>query len=566
MLERVFIMGVDKKADTILYNGVFFTPGNESQDGCLAIRDGHIIYIGSEAGSKEFVNSETQFVDCQNNSVLPSFFDSHCHAFMGGRLMNSCLLLSGKNREDYFDLIKQYADQHKDKGFILGFGWCHMPFESIGPSKKDLDRLIPDRPAIFLSIDYHSAWVNSKALEIADIDENTSDPSGGHIEREPGSDEPHGCLREMPTIRLVTTKLSQPGKTEWKDALRDYMKRAAKNGITSIFDAGILNSEQEPGFSAAVEMDNEGELTIRMRLSHLCIPDLGKGQVPGLIEARQKYRSRNVNLNVAKIFMDGTIEGHTGFLLKPYEDRIGYRGKPVWDEENFKQTALELHKNGFQIHVHSISDGATRNTVDGLEYAQTEHKGQNLRHTLAHLELVDREDIKRFNKLGLVASIQPSRYYMDSDYFKETVPLLSGERANERYLLEDFKRDKADIAFGSDWPWGTVSSSMDPFKAIGTAVIRSKMKNDSINEYELNDEVDNPYEPGERIDLRSAIEYHTIGGAYQNFIEDTTGTIETGKKADLVILNEDVFSKRDKSQKDTEVVMTLFEGRIVYEK
>ena len=557
-------MSEEKKADLVLYNGVFFTPANPSLKGCLAIKDGEIVYIGSETGSKAFVGNETKFVDCKKNSVLPGFFDSHCHAFMGGRLMNSCLLTSGKTKEDYFELIREYADRHKEKESILGFGWCHMPFESIGPSKKNLDKLIPDRPAIFLSVDYHSAWVNSKALEVANINRNTKDPSGGRIEREPGTNEPHGCLREMPTIRLVTTKLSQPGKSEWKDALRNYMKRAAKNGITSIFDAGILNSSQEPGFAAAVEMDQAGELTLRMRLSHLCIPDLGRGQVPDLIEARRKYQSENVHLDVAKVFMDGTIEGHTGFLLQPYEDRKGFRGKPVWDKENFRSTALELHKNGFQIHVHSISDGATRNTIDGLEYAQREHRGKDLRHSLAHLELVNRDDIKRFARLGLVASIQPSRYYMDNDYYKETVPMLSRKRANERYLLGDFKKTGAKIAFGSDWPWGTVSSSMDPFKAIGTAVIRSKMKNDSVDEYELKDEVDDPYEYDERIDLRSAIEYHTLGGAFQNFIEDITGTIEIGKRADLIILNEDVFSKRDESSKDTEVVMTLFNGGIIY--
>ena len=154
-------MSKEKKADLILFNGIFFTPDNESLEGCLAIRNGKIIYLGSEVGSKEFVDNNTQFVDCQNNSVLPSFFDSHCHAFMGGRLMNSCLLTSGQTKEDYFRLIKQYADQHQEKDSILGFGWCHMPFGSIGPSKKDLERLMPDKPAIFLSVDYHSAWVNS---------------------------------------------------------------------------------------------------------------------------------------------------------------------------------------------------------------------------------------------------------------------------------------------------------------------------------------------------------------------------------------------------------------------
>ena len=350
-----------EKADAVLYNGVFFTPGNVSLAGCLAVRSGRIVYIGSEAGSRSFTGKNTSFIDCGGNSVLPGFFDGHCHAFMGGRLMNSCLLTSGQTKSDYFRLIREYANEHGEKEAIRGFGWCHMPFESIGPSRKDLDRLIPDRPAIFLSVDYHSAWVNSKALEIAGINRNTSDPTGGRIERESGSDEPHGCLREMPTIRMVTMKLPQPGKEQWKDALRTYMKRAAAGGITSLFDAGILNSSQEPGFGAAMEMDKAGELTVRMRLSLLCIPDAGVKQVPELVAARKKYQSENVHLSVAKVFMDGTIEGHTGFLLKPYEDRKGYRGKPVWELENFRETALELRKQGFQIHVHSISDGATRN-------------------------------------------------------------------------------------------------------------------------------------------------------------------------------------------------------------
>ncbi len=158
---------------------MFFTPGNVSLAGCLAVRSGRIVYIGSEAGSRSFTGKNTAFIDCGGNSVLPGFFDGHCHAFMGGRLMNSCLLTSGQTKSDYFRLIREYTDEHGEKESILGFGWCHMPFESIGPSRKDLDRLVPDRPAIFLSVDYHSAWVNSKALEIAGINRNTSDPTGG---------------------------------------------------------------------------------------------------------------------------------------------------------------------------------------------------------------------------------------------------------------------------------------------------------------------------------------------------------------------------------------------------
>lgn len=559
-------MNEQQAADKVLFNGVFFTPGNENKKGCLAIKDDTIIFIGSEEGSKAYTGTKTEFIDCRHHTVLPSFFDSHCHAFMGGRLMNSCLLTRGREKKDYFNIIKKYAAENKEKDHIIGFGWCHMPFSSIGPSKEDLDRLIPDKPAIMLSVDYHSAWVNSKALEVAHITKDTPDPAGGHIERNPDTNEPNGCLRDMPAIRLVTTKLSQPQKGEWKEALKNYMNYAAKNGITSVFDAGILNSEQEPGFAAAVEMDRDNELHLRMSLGHVCNPDKGKGQLPKLVEARNKYNSDNVRLNVAKIFMDGTIEGHTGFLLEPYSDRKGDRGKPVWDKDIFKETALELQKNGFQIHVHAIADGAVRNTIDAFEYVRSKNPGDDLRHTLAHLELVNKKDIKRFHKLGLVASIQPSRYYMDSDYYQETIPLLSKTRANERYLLGDFKKTGAHIAFGSDWPWGTVSSSMDPFKAIGTAVIRSRMKNDSINEYELEDEERDQenYEPSERIDLKSAIEYHTIGGAYQNFIEDITGSIEVGKKADLVVLNEDIFSRKDESSKDTEVVMTLFDGQIIY--
>ncbi len=543
-------------ADIVLTNGTIYTLDDENRFvTTLAIQNDSILYVGDDDDISSLTGPRTRVIDVDGHTVLPGFCDAHCHALMGGRLMNGCLLTGASSKQEYVKTIQAYAQDHPDASHIFGFGWIHSPFPSSGPCKETLDDILPDTPAYFLSIDYHSCWVNTKALDVAGITKHTSDPDGGHIERHPDSQEPWGCLREMPAIRMVTTRLPQPTKKDWKHALETYMRKAAQNGITSVFDAGVLNTDQWNAFQAVKEMDDDGELTIRLRQSYVCDPSLGDKQLSDLLRARETVGDgTRCTLDVAKIFMDGAVEGHTGFLLESYKDRKNYRGNPVWSPDEYKRIAAALDKHHVQIHVHSIGGAATREALDGLAYAATKNGTRDARHTLAHLEIVSETDIQRFPELGVVACFQPAWFYMDENYYDETIPLLGQTRADRRYLIEDFIHNGAMISFGSDWPWGTVSSTMNPLVAIGTAVTRR----------DPDDDTEQPYEPRQRMDLKQAIRCHCYGGAMQNFMETSAGTLEAGKKADVVVLDQNIFEEPATHIDTAAVAMTIFNGTIIY--
>ncbi len=543
-------------ADIVLTNGTIYTLDDEDRFvTTLAIKDDNITYVGDPDDVSSLAGPDTRVIDVDGHAVLPGFCDAHCHALMGGRLMNGCLLTGASSKQEYVKTIQAYAQEHQDASHIFGFGWIHSPFPSCGPRKETLDDILPDIPAYFLSIDYHSCWVNTKALDVAGITKQTADPDGGHIERHPGTAEPWGCLREMPAIRLVTTRLPQPTKKDWKQALKTYMRKAAQHGITSVFDAGVLNTDQWNAFQAVKEMDDNGELTIRLHGSYVCDPSQGIKQISDMLRARETVgHGTRYKLGVAKIFMDGAVEGHTGFLLESYKDRENYRGSPVWSPDEYKHIAAALDKHDVQIHVHSIGGGATREALDGLVHAAEQNGGRDTRHTLAHLEIVSETDIQRFPKLGVIACFQPAWFYMDENYYDETIPLMGRTRADRRYLIEDFIHKGAMVSFGSDWPWGTVSSTMNPLIAVGTAVTRK----------DPDDSTEQSYEPRQRMDLKRAIRCHCSGGAIQNFMEDTVGTLEPGKKADIVVLDQNIFEKPAAGIDTAAVAMTIFNGTIVY--
>ncbi len=545
-------------ADIILNNANIFTATEKLEKfTAIAIKKDRIIHLGNENDTLDFANEKTMVFDLKGKTVLPGFCDAHAHGVMGGRLVNHCLLSTGRTQDDYLKIISEYVKKHAKNSHIMGFGWAHAPFGPEGPHKEMLDRVIPDKPAAFLSIDYHSCWVNSAALKMAGIDSNTPDPRGGHLERGKDTNEPSGCLRESAAINMVLNQLPEPSDEDWQMAVKTYQKKAAKHGITGLFDAGILNHSQIRAFKAIRKLDQQGGVKIRIAQSYVLDPENGPEQVDEVEKIIKEFAGgKNHQVRVAKIFMDGAIEGHTGFLLEPYADREGYFGKAVWPQEVFNNTVVELDKRGIQIHVHTIGDGAVRSALNGFEKAKLENGVRDARHAQAHIELADENDIKRFADMEIFASFQPAWFYMDNNYYKETIPLLAAPRSDRRYMLKNFLDAGAPVAFGSDWPWGNVTSSMNPFDGIGTAVTRENPEDDALK----------PYESRQKIDLITALKRYTIGGATQNFNDKITGTLEVGKKADIAVLNENIFDVDQEELFKLSVEMTLFDGEIVYKK
>ena len=511
----------------------------------VAVADGRITYAGSEAGARKFKGPATRVLSLPGKMVLPGFQDSHIHLVMGGLELSQCNLNGLETRDEVFAAIREYAAAHPEKAWIVGAGWDLPIFPGANPDKADLDRLVPDRPVFLGAADGHSAWVNSRALEAAGITARTPDPVNGRIERRPGTGEPSGTLREA-AQGLVGRHVPGPTADDLVKGLCDGLALANRAGLTSIIEARTDREILE----AYKTLDRAGELTVRALASLQVEPEKGVGQVEELVKTREAAEGRRLAATAAKIFVDGVIESHTAALLEPYVDRPGESGQPLLAQEELDMLAAALEKAGFQIHVHAIGDRAVRMSLDAFAAARRANGVRDLRHHIAHLELIDPADIPRFRELGVTANFQPLWAYPDDYVTKLTEPILGPERSGRLYPIGSVARTGARVVGGSDWS----VSSLDPLQAIQVAVTRRSIEGG-----------EGPaWLPDELIDLRTALEAYTINGAWLSRREEETGSVAAGKSADLVVLDRNLFAVPASEIHKARVLLTILEGQVVY--
>jgi predicted amidohydrolase YtcJ len=538
--------GISSPAELILDKASVYTL-NQSQPWAeaVAIAGGKIVYVGASPGVTRFRGKSTKVIDLSGKMVLPGFHDSHVHLVTGGIELEQCNLNGLATREEILAKIRDYALSHPEKPWIAGGGWDLPIFPEANPTKEELDGVVDNRPAYLSAADGHSAWVNSRALEIAGVSAATPDPENGRVERAPGSAEPSGTLREA-AMRLVGRFVPEPTPEEYETGLLSGLALANRFGITSIIEA----SADDNILSAYEEADRSGRLTVRVLASIHVDPDKGTEQIEDLTGKMHKFKGRYLRATSVKIFADGVIESHTAALLEPYLDRPGERGQALLEQAAFERLAIGLDKAGFQIHIHAIGDRAVRMSLDALEAAREANGPRDARHHIAHLELVDPADIPRFQMLGVVANFQPLWAYPDLYITKLTEPILGPERSRRLYPIGSLVRSGAMIVGGSDWS----VSSLNPLEAIQVAVTR-RAPEDSVGVAWL---------PEEQIDLATALAAYTIKGACLSHQEKISGSIETGKAADLVVLDRNLFEIPSSEIHQVRVRMTLLEGKIVF--
>jgi predicted amidohydrolase YtcJ len=476
--------------------------------------------------------------------VLPGFHDSHLHAVSGGIELGQCDLHGLSTRDGVFAAIQECAARTPDEEWLVGSGWELTYFPGGNPNRSDLDRLSPDQPAYLASADDHSAWVNSRALKIAGVDANTPDPPNGRIERDPKTGEPTGTLRESATA-LVERHLPPLGPEEHAEGLERALRMANGFGITSLIEADA----NEPYLEAYAALARSGELTARVRISMTVDETKDESQVDDLREKRARFESAGLRADAAKIFADGVIESGTAALLEPYLG-FGHRGDLTFAPEVLDRLVARLDKEGFQVHVHAIGDRAIRQTLDALEKARAANGPRDSRHHLAHIELFHPDDIPRFRSLGVVANFQPLWVYADTYITDLTEPQLGPERSRWLYPIKSLVDSGALLAAGSDWS----VSSMNPLDAIQVAVTRR----------DLNAGEGPPWIPEERVDLDTILAAYTRGGAYLQHQETLTGTLEVGKRADLIVLEKNLFEIPETEIHRVRVLLTLLDGKEVY--
>ncbi len=536
------------KANLVLKNGAVYTVDpDRSWAQAIAISGGKIVYVGSNDGLEATVGAETVVVDLEGKMVLPGFVDAHAHPSYAMDFVGNINLYYLDSLKKYQQAIAEYARSHPDAKVIRGSGWHNELFPGRGPTKEMLNAIVPDRPVSLGSSDGHSVWVNSVTLERARITKDTPDPEGGLIERDPESGEPNGCLRET-AIQLIDRAIPDYSIAERKNTLLAYQEMAARAGITLCHDA-MLEAQNIAAFK---ELEAKDQLKMRFRGAIWMKPDEDTDQQ---LQRVLYERSRNIHpyfqTNAAKIFVDGVIEGGTAYLFEPYAHKPGFRGEPLWPPDILNAFSAALDEQDVQIHVHIIGDAAARITLDALEYAQYINGVRDSRHLITHLQLVAPEDIQRFKQLAIVGVPQPFWFSVGDYYWALALPYLGKERADSQYPMRSFIEAGVIMASASDFP---VTIPFDPLIGIQLGITRS----------EIGIEPEEILWPEEKATLEEMIATFTFNGAYANFLDKEIGSLEVGKQADIVVLDQNLFKIPATEISQTKVLLTLVDGNVVF--
>ena len=536
---------VSPPADTVFRGGAVYTvDAARSWAEAVAVRDGRIVYVGTEVGLTPWMGPQTRIVDLHGKMLLPGFHDAHVHLVGGGIELDECNLNNMTTLDQVLDAVREFAKRHPEKKWVRGGGWP-LTLSGGNPHKELLDKVVSDRPVILDAFDGHSSWVNSKALEIAGITKETPDPPRGRIERDPETGEPTGTLRES-AARLVIVKTPPYTHDEFVTGLRRGLQVANRFGITSVQEARVTDQH----LKAFAELDQSGELTVRTVTAMGLDAAKGMSQVPQFVEWRTKFQSKHLRTNAVKIFQDGVIESRTAALLQPYLGGKDERGWLNFEPEVLKPLAAELDRLGFQIHIHAIGDRGIQSSFDALEFARDRNGRRDSRHHIAHIQLFDPPDVDRFRRLGVIANFQPYWAQADKYIVDMTLPVLGPERSRWLYPIRSVAKTGAVIACGSDWS----VSTMNPLDAIQVAVTRRGIQ-----------EPPGPaWMPDEVVDLPLMLAGYTINGAYLNFQESETGSIEVGKAADLIVLDRNLFEIPAHEIHLAKVLLTVLEGKEVF--
>jgi len=429
-------------------------------------------------------------------------------------------------------------------------------FPSGNPPKEPLDGVVADRPVRLWSRDGHSVWVNSRALEIAGVTRDTPDPADGWIVRAEDR-EPAGTLHEG-AIDLVERHVPEPSAEDRIDGLRTAQTYLHSLGITAWQDAIV--GGHDPTFDTYVSFARSGELTARVVGALWWDRHRGLEQVEDLIELRERSRAGRFRATSVKIMQDGVIENLTAAVLEPYLDAdgrpTGNRGKSFVDPEELKSVVTRLDAEGFQVHVHAIGERAVREALDGIEMARQTNGPNDHRHHIAHIQVIHPDDLPRFRDLGVVANAQPLWAVNEGQMLHLTIPFLGAERSSWQYPFGSLVRSGATLAMGSDW----AVSSPNPLWEMHVAVHRT-----APSAYEYGGGTGEPFLPDERIDLPTALAGFTINSAYVNHLDHLTGSIEVGKRADLAVLDRDLFEHPVEEIADASVLLTFVDGERVYD-
>lgn len=552
-------------ADLIFHGGPVFTASAvRDRASAVAVRGDRIIAVGAESEPwvSELTGRDTEVIDLAGRLLTPGFVDAHVHPVWGGLDLMRCNLADDVTAEAYLERISGYARANPDAEWILGGGWAMAAFPGGTPTAAALDGVVADRPAFLANRDGHGAWVNSAALRLAGIDRDTPDPLDGRIERD-GRGEPTGALHEG-AMSLVNRLIPQTTAAEMTEALLLGQRYLHSLGVTGWQDAivGAYGDAGDPA-QAYLTAAQDGSLTGRVVGALWWDRGAGLEQLDALRERRERFSHGRFQATAVKIMQDGVAENFTAAMLEPYCDGHGQwtdnSGISFVEPGLLQEAVRALDADGFQVHFHAIGDRAVRECLDAVAAARAGNGVNDLRHHIAHLQVVHPDDIPRFRRLRVAANMQMLWATLEPQMVELTLPFLGEPRSAWQYPFGDLLRSGAVLAAGSDWS----VSTPNPWAALHVAVNRSIPPGEV--EPGLTEDSYAPFLPEQAIDLGTALTAYTAGSAWVNHLDDC-GQVREDALADLVVLDRDPFEGPDDEIGLTQVDQTYVGGRLVFER
>ncbi|HXF48518.1 MAG TPA: amidohydrolase [Verrucomicrobiae bacterium] len=539
--------GFAQPADLVFQNGKVVTVDDtQPRAEAAAVAGNKIVFVGSNSDVEKWVGPKTEVIDLQGKLLLPGFNDAHCHLLNGGFQLIRVNLLGVKTLEEIQEKVREAVQRAPKGAWVQGRGWDQTLFNNgAWPTKEMLDDVAPNTPVYLRRVDGHSSWVNSAALKLANITKETPNPAGGEIARDE-TGQPTGVLKENAT-ELVTRVIPKPSPAELRQAIEKGLEEARKFGVTS------LQEESEgtyPGvISVYKELLNEGGLTARIST---WIP-LDSAKYPErLAKLRNVFPTYSsiLRLGILKGYIDGSMGSRTALLFRPYSDDSTTNGIAQYTQKELERLVFTADSMGFQIGIHAIGDSG--NFVALLAYSQAilQNQPRERRHRIEHCQLVRLQDIPAFKELGIIASMQPTHCTSDMRWAEARA---GKERCKGAYVWRSFLNAGVSLAFGTDW----VVEPLNPMGGLYAAVTRQDLETG---------QPEGGWFPEQRLTMEEAVRAYTLGSAYADFREKELGSITTGKLADLVVLDKDIFSIPPREVLATSVVMTVMDGKVVYRK
>lgn len=549
-------------ADIVFLDGAVYTlDAARRWASAVAVRDGRIVYVGTDAEARQFVAPRTRVIDLDGRMLLPAFQDSHAHASLVPNTANELNLDGLRDREAIFARIREFAAAHPQRSWIVGVGWDEAAFLPGGrPTRQMLDALVADRPVFLVNNSRHQAWVNSIALDTAGVTRATPNPKNGEIVRE-ASGEPSGNLQET-AMELVASKVPPRTLAERAEDILSALRQMNAQGITAMVEAAA-----DPATIAAYEsLLESGRLTTRVRLCQRFDPSNvdDEAQIRRFVDARTRISRRGrdgsleadlLDADCVKIVLDGGYGSRSVALLKPYAIPGLGTGTLFVEPARLNALVTKLDALGFQVHVHAIGDRTVRAALDAVQNARQANPGRRRPHTLAHLSLVDGADAPRFRQLNVMPNMTPIWSRPDPWQTVFAVEMFGRERADTSYRTRSLAEDGAELVWGSDWP----VTGVETLAGIETAVTHRYPGGRDPNGRE-----DRAWNPEQRLSLDRALAAYTATSAALLGDGARRGSIEVGKDADLVVLGRNLFDTPPAEIHAVPVELTLRQGRVLW--